>query len=97
MSLADAARLGTTEDTVDTEAVGNAPFVSSASSVVTGDTAKHRARPRWYVAKGYPAPKQPAGDAIPRLVPEGTCVICKKRPAEEGRDKCAECRAALAR
>lgn len=49
------------------------------------------------MARGYPAPKQPAADAIPRLVPEGLCVICKRRPAEAGGEKCATCREALSR
>lgn len=43
------------------------------------------------MARGYPAPKQPAADAMPALVPEGTCVICKRRPAAEGAEKCETC------
>lgn len=48
------------------------------------------------MAKGYPAPKAPASDAIPSLVPEGTCVICKRRPSAAGADKCETCARALA-
>lgn len=50
------------------------------------------------MAKGYPTPKPPAEGEWPRLVPEGVCIICKKRDVAPGsEDYCAECKARLGR
>ena len=48
------------------------------------------------MARGYPEPKEDVYPVIENLLPEGVCIICKRRPSREGDSKCAECAAILA-